>query len=234
MSEIDWRICGDAEEMAEAVADEIEAVIRMALDEHGEALIAMPGARSPTPVFRRLAKAEIAWDRVTLVPTDDRLVPPAHPLSNVSALIEHFEPVGARIVPMAGEAADYRRAGRDADARLAGLRWPLDLVWLGVGVDGHTASIFPGPDLVTALGCADERRALGVMPDPLPPEAPVARVTLSLAAILSARLLMLSCAGDIKRAVVERAIAEGPASTAPVGRVLALAKRPVAIYWSPA
>jgi 6-phosphogluconolactonase len=234
MSEIDWRICGGAEEMAEAVADEIEAVIRMALDEHGEALIALPGARSPIPVFRRLAKADLVWDRVTIVPTDDRLVPFAHPLSNVSALIEYFEPVGARIVPMTGDAADYRCAGRDADARLAGLRWPPDLVWLGVGIDGHTASIFPGPDLGTALGCANERRALGVMPDPLPPEAPVARVTLSLAAILSARLLMLSCAGDIKRAVVERAIAEGPASVAPVGRVLTQAKAPVAIYWSPA
>lgn len=234
MSEIDWRICGGAEDMAEAVADEIEAVIRMALDTHGEALIALPGARSPIPVFKRLAKAEIAWDRVTIMPTDDRLVPLAHPLSNVSALIEYFEPVGAHIVPMAGEAADYRGAGRDADARLAGLRWPPDLVWLGVGIDGHTASIFPGPNLKAALGCADERRAHGVMPDPLPPEAPVARVTLSLAAILSARLLMLSCAGDIKRQVVERAIAEGQTSAAPVGQVLAQAKTPVTIYWSPA
>ncbi|HEY4343315.1 MAG TPA: 6-phosphogluconolactonase [Parvibaculum sp.] len=239
MSDIDWRICGGLEEMAEAVADEIEAVIRMALDGHGEALIALPGARSPIPVFRRLAKADIAWDRVTIVPTDDRLVPLANALSNASALIEHFEPVGARVVPLvvdevAGEAGDYRGAGRDADARLAALRWPPDLVWLGVGVDGHTASIFPGPDLTAALGCADERRALGVMPDPLPPEAPVARVTLSLAAILSARFLMLSCAGGIKRAVVERAIAEGPASAAPIGQVLARAKAAVAIYWSPA
>ena len=70
---------------------------------------------------------------------------------------------------------DAVHAGRAADARLQDLHWPLDLCLLGMGADGHTASIFPGPDLTEALTGPKERRALGVMPDPLPPEAPVAR-----------------------------------------------------------
>ena len=90
-----------------------------------------------------------------------------------------------------------------------------------MGADGHTASIFPGPDLDEALNGPKERRALGVMPDPLPADAPVARVTLSRAAILSTRTLLITISGDEKKAVLERAIADGASSTVPIGRVLA-------------
>ena len=113
------------------------------------------------------------------------------------------------------------------------LHWPLDLCLLGVGGDGHTASIFPGPDYDEALNGPKERRALGVMPDPLPPEAPVARVTLSRQAIASARALMLAVTGDAKRTVIEDAIKEGAGSPYPIGRVLADVELPVDIHWAP-
>jgi 6-phosphogluconolactonase len=70
------------------------------------------------------------------------------------------------------------------------------------------------------------------MPDPLPAEAPVARITLSRAAILSARALLLAFSGTEKRAVVERALRDGPISTTPIGRVLANANVPIEIHWS--
>ena len=101
-----------------------------------------------------------------------------------------------------------------------------------MGADGHTASIFPGPDLTEALTGPKERRALGVMPDPLPPEAPVARVTLSHAAIASARALIIAITGDEKKGVLERAIAQGASSSYPIGRVLAEVELPVDIHWS--
>ena len=75
------------------------------------------------------------------------------------------------------------------------------------------------------------RRALGVLPDPLPAEAPVARVTLSKAAILSARTLMLVLAGKEKRKLLQ-AIKDGASSTLPVGRVLADAEQAIDIHWS--
>jgi 6-phosphogluconolactonase len=101
-----------------------------------------------------------------------------------------------------------------------------------MGADGHTASIFPGPDLDEALNGPKERRALGVMPDPLPAEAPVARVTLSKAAILAARTLTIVLTGADKREVLERAIADGASSTLPIGRVLADSDLAVDIHWA--
>ncbi len=103
---------------------------------------------------------------------------------------------------------------------------------LGVGADGHTASIFPGPDLEDALNGAPIRRAVGVLPDPTPVEAPVARITLSRAAILSARTLLLTFSGAEKRAVVERALRAGTYSRTPIGRVLSGVKGPIDIRWS--
>lgn len=233
MIEAEWWSYDTSEEMAGAVAGDVSFVIESALDARGEALVALPGGKSPVPAFERLAAAKIDWDRVIIIPTDDRLVPATDPLSNVAMISRHFLPKGARVLPIVvAGTTDYHAAGKAADAQLADLNWPPDLVWLGVGADGHTASIFPGPDLESALDGPETRRAVGLMPDPLPEEAPVARVTLSRAAIVSARALLLTFSGTAKRAVVECAIEDGPLSPTPIGRVLAKAEGSIRIHWS--
>ncbi|KTF67491.1 6-phosphogluconolactonase [Sphingomonas sp. HT-1] len=232
-TEIEWWDYDDSAEMGEALAGDIQFIIESAIDARGAAVIALAGGRTPAPIYAKLSKAKLDWKRVTIIPTDDRIVPMGDPMSNVTGLAKVFLPLGARVIPVVSEKADdYKAAGRAADARLQDFHWPLDLCLLGMGADGHTASIFPGPDLTEALTGPKERRALGVMPDPLPPEAPVARVSLSLAAIVSARALMIAITGQEKRDVLERAISEGAGSTLPIGRVLAETELPVDIHWS--
>jgi 6-phosphogluconolactonase len=232
-TEIEWWDYDDADEMAAAVAGDVQFIIESAIDARGAAVVALAGGKTPLPIYEKLAAAKLDWKRVTIVPGDDRLVPLGDPLSNVTAIGKVFIPKGARVIPLiSATVADYKAAGRAADAILQDLHWPLDLCLLGVGGDGHCASIFPGPDFDEALNGPRERRATGVMPDPLPPEAPVARVTLSKAAIVSARALMIAVTGQAKRDVLEQAIEQGASSNYPVGRVLADVELPVDIHWS--
>ena len=84
-----------------------------------------------------------------------------------------------------------------------------------------------------ALDAPKARRAVGVMPDPLPKDAPVARVTLTRAAILSARTILITITGQEKRELLEQAIADGQSSKLPIGRVLAEAEHPIDIHWAP-
>jgi len=232
-TEIEWWDYEDADEMAEAVAGDIGFIIESAIDARGAAVIALAGGKTPLPIYEKLAKAKIDWKRVTIIPGDDRIVPLGDPLSNVTAIGKIFIPKGARVLPLVSDKApDYKAAGRSADALLQDVHWPLDLCLLGVGGDGHCASIFPGPDFDEALNGPKERRALGVMPDPLPPEAPVARVSLSRAAIVSARALMIAITGEAKKEVLEAAIEQGASSSYPVGRVLADVELPVDIHWA--
>lgn len=225
-----WRLFDDAAAMARLVADDVQSIIGSAIGTHGSAIVALPGGRTPAPIFAELARREIVWPLVTLLPTDDRLVPVDDPLSNAGLIRSHFGDTGARLITLSDGDEDADDAGRSADLRLRELLWPMDLVWLGMGEDGHTASILPGPDFNAAL--EPGRLACGVTPDPLPAEAPVARVTLTRAALVATRSLILTITGEKKRAVAEMALEEGPASSLAIGRVLASARVPAIIYWS--
>ena len=234
MTEIEWWEYDDADEFAAAVAGDVQFVIESALDARGSAVIALAGGKTPFPAYQKLAAAKLDWKKVTIVPTDERVVPLGDALSNVTALAKIFLPKGARVMPIVPAATtDYKAAGRSADALMQDLHWPLDLCVLGVGGDGHTASIFPGADFDEALNGPRERRALGVMPDPMPADAPVARVTLSRQSIVTARALMIAVTGVAKKKVLEDAISEGTGSPYPIGRVLADVELPVDIHWAP-
>ena len=233
MIEAEWWEYDSLDELADAVAGDVGFIIDSAVDARNAALIAVPGGKTGPAIFPKLAAQALPWKRVTIIPTDDRLVPMDSDLSNVREIARNFLSTGARVVPIATEISDYRLAGNSADARLQDLPWPPDLVWLGMGEEGHTASIFAGPDLQDAVEAPKARRAVGVMPDPMPSDAPVARVTLTRAAILSARTVLITVTGAKKRQLLEQAIADGQSSKVPIGRVLAEAEQPIDIHWVP-
>ncbi|MBB3033839.1 6-phosphogluconolactonase [Alteriqipengyuania lutimaris] len=225
-----WHEFADNAAMAAACADRVSAIIADAIADRGEAVVAFPGGSTPVAAFELLKERPLDWEKVTILPGDDRMVDHTDKLSNFAMLEAHFGATAARLVPLVGKGEKALADAAPVNERLSALAWPLDLAWLGAGGDGHTASIFPGPDYRTAL--TTKARALKVTPDPLPPEAPVARITLSAASIRSARHRMVSIRGGDKRDVLLAALSDGSESPYPVGVVLD--SSPAEFYWSPA
>lgn len=191
---------------AEAVADRIDAIIR----QPGHHWIAVPGGRTPLPIFNLLSQRELPWNTVSLMLTDDRLVPVDHPASNQGKLEAAFRSTGARVAKL------------DTSMSL-----PFyDLVWLGVGEDGHIASLFPNGD-PTVEG---EAAIILTRPEPLPPEAPFERLSLNLPALTNTKEIILVAYGSAKKRVLDDAL--GGASDLPIARLLSAARCPVTIFWS--
>jgi len=211
----------DAAALADAAAPAIAARLTEALRTHGRAGLVATGGRSPGPVFDRLAASDaVDWSRVVVTLSDERCVAPDDPASNARQVRERLlrgRASKAHLLPL---------WPAPPDAALAALQ-PFDAVMLGMGEDGHIASLIPGdPDLGDALGTTDRLR---LVPAGLG-KPPVARVTLTLRALLDARAIFLLVAGEAKRAVIERAQA---GEDLPVGRLLAQTKVPVRIFWTP-
>jgi 6-phosphogluconolactonase len=197
-----WADPGDAA----AVAARVAAVLARS----GAKRIAVPGGTTPRRVFAHLGKAD--WRGAMVVPTDDRQVPHDHPASNFGALAQAVADAGACLVELC-----------DGDPVA-----PFDLVWLGMGADGHVASLFPR----MAAGERAGPHVIATVPEPLPREAPFARLSLNLEALVATDALILAVSGADKRAVLERALG-GEAEDLPVAHLLHAAQCPVEIYWSP-
>ncbi len=228
MIEAEWWDYDDDSEMSDAVASDIEFIIDSALDARGDALIALPGGDVAVPVYARLAKAKLNWKRVTILPTGDRLVAPTDPASVVGLLARAFLPIGARVIPLIGDAkAAYKKAGLDADERLGAMKWPLDLAWLVVDAAGGSGSLVASPDLDAAINAP--AKAIGLMPA----AGDSGHVTLTRATLMAARTLLVAARGSEARAALETAIEQGAKAIAPVGRLLAGTELPIDIHWAP-
>ncbi|MFC3079247.1 6-phosphogluconolactonase [Phenylobacterium terrae] len=216
---------------AEAAAAAIERNLADGLKQRARATFVGTGGSSPAPVYRRLGAARLDWARVVVTLSDERLVPPSSEHSNQRLVREHLmvgEPAKSHLVPLWSDAPDPDAAARAAEPALTGMA-PFDAVLLGMGEDGHIASLFPGsPALAEGLDLGSGRRALGV---PEPHGAPpLPRITLTLAALTDARGLIVLISGEAKKRVVERALA---GEELPVGALLRQERAPVRILWSP-
>lgn len=193
-----------------AIANWLEAQLRTALDAgEGPVAISVPGGSTPFPIMEELVQADLDWARITVWPGDDRVVPEDHAASNTGKIRALFEPVGAQVATLAEDAAPPHFA----------------LCWLGMGTDGHIASLFPNTD----PQADDPQVVRRLTPDPLPPEAPFDRITLTMPALLDSDALVFVIRGDEKRGVIDAAA--GGSSDTPVARLLAAAAdRPVTCF----
>jgi len=192
-----------------AIADWLHGRLSAALSASSvQVAITVPGGSTPFPILERLAAMPLDWRRVTVWPGDDREVPEDHPASNTGRIRALLEPAGAEVVALSVMEAVPHFA----------------LAWLGMGGDGHVASLFPNTD----PRADDPLKMRMLTPDPLPPEAPFDRITLTLPALLDSDELVFAIRGAEKRALFEAA-ARGE-NDLPVARLLRAARQPITCF----
>lgn len=151
---------------------------------------------------------------------------------NDSVLSQHADP-NIVVAPITAADGDIDTSLAQARALLAGHPEPFDAVLLGMGADGHFASLFPGAaNLSDGLAMGSGVDAIATLPDPLPPEAPFARISLTLPRLLRARAVHLVVTGHDKRAILRRAQRE-PQAPFPIATLLHAVAAPIHIHWSP-
>jgi 6-phosphogluconolactonase len=216
-----------------AIAAHIATALRTAIAARGQASLAVSGGKSPIPLFEALRDQDLDWSKVTVVLVDERVVPRDHADSNTALVARHLlqgRAAAARFLPFFRELAPTFNAEvldalvRDAEDRIVTLPWPLDVAVLGMGEDAHTASLFPGaPGYARAI--ATDQRLAWVVPD----TAPHARLSLTLSALLAARELVLSIAGESKLAVYRRA-AQKADEALPISLVINQTQAPLSVW----
>jgi 6-phosphogluconolactonase len=217
--------------LAHALASTVASRLDAALGERGEATLAVSGGTTPGLFFEALSHEDIAWKQVTITLVDERFIEASSPRSNeglVRRALLRDKAAAARFLPLYRNASDVVEAARQTSAELEILPWPLDVVVLGMGTDGHTASFFPdAPDLADLLDPAES----GLLRVVTAPSAGEPRLTLSLPRLASARFIALHVEGAEKRDVLAAALRG--ATAPPIAAVLAQAEHTVQIYWAP-
>ncbi|WP_243317631.1 6-phosphogluconolactonase [Geothrix paludis] len=221
----------DQARLIASLAQDVARRLKEDLARRERAVLVVSGGRSPVPLFQALARQVLPWERVTVTLADERWVPADHPDSNEALVRDHLlqgAAAAAQLVPLFTGDATPEQGASKASAALAELPRPFSRVILGMGEDGHIASLFPGAAELTE-GLTTEAAALAVHP----PHAPHPRLSLSLRALLDTRDLVLMISGPAKRRVLERALEEGPVEDLPVRAILRQTAVPVSVCWAP-
>lgn len=230
---------GGAAALALEVADEL----RLAIQNRGKAVLSMSGGRSPVAMMQALSRCVLPWSEVTITLVDDRQVPQDHPASNAGLVHRHLRQnqavtarwvtlVGAQGQPLPSTPAQWAQRAETASQQLLSLG-PADVVLLGMGTDGHFASIFPQADQCgLALDPTQAKACLSMRLDPLPAEAPFHRLTQTLAHLKSARRWILSVAGAAKLGVLRQALSQAQPNW-PVTALLHPSNPPLTLWISP-
>ncbi|MDE2017416.1 MAG: 6-phosphogluconolactonase [Hyphomicrobiales bacterium] len=220
MSAIPRRDFADPAALADALARSVAQSLAEAVAARGTALLALSGGSTPADFLRRLGALPLAWDRVVVTPVDERWVAADSPRSNARMIGQTLlsgAAAGARFVGMTDGAQTPEAGLAEVEARIAALPWPADVLTLGMGEDGHTASWFPGADGLDEAAAADAPTHVRAI---RAPGAPEPRITLTGRAVLSARRIVLQIEGAAKRATLAAAEAPGPWQAMPIRAVL--------------
>lgn len=219
------------ESLAPALTAAVASDLARAIERRGRASLMVSGGQTPAPFFSALARRAIDWSKVVVGLVDERWVAPDHVDSNErlvrqTLLTQHG--AAATFVSMKNAAASATAGQPACEEAIAAMPRPFDVVVLGMGNDGHTASLFPHtPQLAMGLDPTNPALTMATTPATAAHE----RMSLTLRGLLDSRRIVLLISGSAKWRVYQRARQPGPASELPVRAVLEQSTTPVDVYW---
>ena len=227
---IEWHEFSSGQELASQLAKTVAGTLAEAVAARGAALLAISGGTTPRLFLEALSNAPIEWQKVSVTLADERFVPPSSDRSNARLSKQHLlrnRAAAATFIPLYHPVTSVEEAAQKADAAISELPLPLDIVVLGMGTDGHTASFFPDAEnIAEILAAKSGPSVLPVMSE----AAQELRLTLSMPTICNARSIVLHIEGEDKKAVLKHALATKP--MLPIRAVIERANVPVQVYWA--
>lgn len=221
----------DAKVLNQQFSKRIAGLLQEGIDNHGQASLIVSGGRTPQGLFACLSEAELDWSKVVVSLADERWVPATDDASNEKMVREHLlkgKAARAQFVGLKNAATEAQQGVAECVANLRQIPQPFDVLILGMGEDGHTASLFPcSKQIGQGLDMDYPRPYLAVQPA----TAPNWRMSLSLAALLNSKHIFLHLTGDAKRAVLDKALAGEDEFEMPIRAVLKRAE--VELVWAP-
>jgi 6-phosphogluconolactonase len=227
----------NADDMTRALADEIVTRVDAGVTSRGAASLVVSGGTTPAPLFDLLSTRAAPWDKAWITLSDERWIAPDQDGSNeklVRTRLLRDAAAGAKLVPLKTTDPSPRAAEAKVDAAIAAMPRPFDIVLLGMGDDGHTASLFPhATGLAVALDTTRRELVRAIHTDEAAAVATGERLTLTLRAILESRLVVVLIRGTAKREAYQSAAAGSNVLDAPVRAVLQQTRVPVQVCWAP-
>lgn len=230
----------DPAQWVPVLARHIVGRLQHALNQRGRAQLAVSGGKSPVALFEALGQIDLDWARVKVTLVDDRQVPEDHAASNARLVRQHLlrgHAAQARLVSMVGpghpaSTQDWNERVSRADHALTELG-PADVTVLGMGLDGHFASLFAGsPQLAQALDLQCVHACMAVTLPAPPAEAPFDRITQTLAHLARSGLWVLPLIGHEKMEVLRRSLSQTPMQS-PVSALLQPTRTPLELWITP-
>lgn len=222
----------DQETLVAELAERITRALQKNIASHGWASLAVSGGSTPKPLFTELSHQDIFWQNVVITLVDERWVDPADSASNEQLVRQYLlqdQAAAATFIGLKNVFPTAVEGQAQCTQDLRKVPRPFTVLILGMGNDGHTASLFPGSaQLVAATDMNSGTMCMATTPA----EAPHERMTLTLPTLLDADEIILHIHGLEKKSVLTKAQEEGLAEDMPIRFILRQQKTPVAVYWA--
>lgn len=220
-----------AEALTDAFASQLVAILNEGITLRGRASLVVSGGRTPLALFKQLSDTALDWSKVDVTLADERWVDESHEASNTALVKQNLiqnKAANAHFVSLKTDDADANDGLAEAENRLSSFSQPFDALILGMGEDGHTASLFPCSEQVAdGLNMSSGKVCIAVQPT----TAPHQRISLTLPALLNSRNIFIHLTGDKKKAVLEDALENATEIEKPITAVVNRAD--VTLMWAP-